>query len=136
MDLTTLALIAALAAQSQAAPAATSTTTPAVSASVPTAADVATPVDPVAATTDGMRRAFAKDKNVWRVYFVREPTKNGSLVFLLAPVFDGAFPREAIEEALKCFYATMPKGAEVKLALIPKQQARGFADFEPIYARE
>jgi hypothetical protein len=105
--------------------------------SPPAAEQVIAPqVDPVAATVDAIAQAMKSDDSVARAYFLRKPSEDGSLIFVLVPIFDKKYPQAAIASAYRAFGERMPPEAKLELFLVPKREYKKyFAQVEPIYVR-
>ena len=94
------------------------------------------PKDPFATSVEGIVQALKADNGVARAYLLRKPTDDGSLVFVLVPIFDKKYPQEAIKAAYNVFEQNMPQEAKLELFLVPKRDYKKyFAQFEPIYVR-
>jgi hypothetical protein len=138
MSVAAIAFAAALLAQET--PASVSTTVAPIAATVVAPVETVVPPakDPVVVAQEGIARAMQSDKSVWRAYFamVDDGAQSGTPAYVLAPIFDGKYPQEAISAAWKAFYDAMPN-AKLNLMLVPKRDAsRTFGTQKPIYRRE
>ena len=87
--------------------------------------------DPLSAS---IANALSKDKSVFRAYLALNNSDADQPVFVLAPIFDGEYPKDALGAAYSAFYKAVPNG-KLELWLVPKREYKYLSGTTDLCAR-